>query len=154
MHAVIQDGLEDFLGGHTRRDFQAHLDQCAECQGEVREFQKLSGLFQVMREREQLAPEPGFYFRLSENLEAQKKPSFWSLFSLDSVFGRRLVFASLMTLTILGGILISQENGDIGGQPSHAAAPDAIMASHDFAAPHESGADRDRMMVTLASYEQ
>jgi anti-sigma factor RsiW len=151
MHAVIQDGLEDYLGGHTRRDFQAHLDQCAECRGEVREFRALSGLFREMRETGPTAPEPGFYYRLTENLETQKRPSFWSLFSLDGVFGRRIAFGSLMAMTVLGGILISQETSDIGVPAVPAA---TVMASHDFAASHESGADRDRMMVTLASYRQ
>jgi predicted anti-sigma-YlaC factor YlaD len=151
MHAVIQDGLEEYLGGHTRRDFQAHLDECAECRTEVLEFRELSGLFREMREAEPIAVDPGFYFRLSENLEARKRPSFWNLFSLDGVFGRRVAFASLMALTVMGGVLISQETGDIGIAAAPAAP--AIMASHDFSAPHEAGADRDRMMVTLASYE-
>jgi anti-sigma factor RsiW len=151
MHAVIQDGLEEYLGGHTRRDFQAHLDQCAECRTEVLEFRELSGIFREMREAEPIAIDPGFYFRLSENLEVQKRPSFWSLFSLDGVFGRRVAFGSLMALTVMGGILISQETGDMGVQ---AAPPTAIIASHDFSAPHEDGSDRDRMMVTLAGYEQ
>lgn len=150
MHEVIQDGLEDYLGGHARRDFQAHLDVCAECKSEVLEFQQLSGMLHEFRDVEPVEPAPGFYFRLSQTLEANRKPAFWSLFSLDGIFGRRLVFASLMTLTVMGGILISEETGDFG--PT--AEPDTIIASHDFSIPHESGADRDRMMVTLASYEQ
>jgi anti-sigma factor RsiW len=155
MHAVIQNGLEDFLGGLKRREFEAHLEECAECRAEVREFQELSTLFEVMREPETVVAAPGFYFRLTENLEAQKKPSFWSLFSLDNAFGRRVAFGSLLTLTLVGGILISQETAarEPGGA-DNPIAPVVIMASHDFATEHESGADRDRMMVTLASYEQ
>jgi hypothetical protein len=150
MHAVIQDGLEEYLDGRTRRDFQAHLDECAECRMEVLEFRELSGIFKEMREAEPIAIDPGFYFRLSENLEAQKRPSFWNMFSLDGVFGRRVAFGSLMALTVMGGILISQETGEMGVQTTP---PATIMASHDFSAPHEDGSDRDRMMVTLANYE-
>jgi anti-sigma factor RsiW len=150
MHKVIEDGLEDYLGGQVRRDFQAHLQQCGECRTEVQEFQELSGLFKELRVEEPVHPSPGFYFRLSQNIEAQRQPSIWSIFSLDAAFGRRVAFASLMTLAIVGSFLVSRETGfeTLSGN-----GPEAVMASHDVSVPHESSTDRDRMLVTLASYD-
>jgi predicted anti-sigma-YlaC factor YlaD len=151
MHDVVQNGLEEYLGGSVRRDFQAHLDECAECRSEVRQFEELTVLFRSLREPEPIQPDPGFYFRVSQNIDAQKKPSLWSTFSLDAVFGRRVAFASLMTLALVGSFLVSRETGYIAPGTDN---PETVMASHDVSTPHESSADRERMMITLASYEK
>jgi len=150
MHKVIEEGLEDYLGGQLRRDFQAHLDQCAECRTEVQQFEDLSGLFQELRVAEPVQPAPGFYFRLSQNIEAQRRPSIWDIFSLDAAFGRRVAFGSLLTLAIVGSFLVSRETGF---EPPNLNNPESAMASHDVSVPHESSVDRDRMLVTLASYD-
>jgi anti-sigma factor RsiW len=156
MHEVIQNGLEEYLSGAVRRDFQAHLEQCDGCRREVMEFSAISGAFSVFKE--DAAPEaeaplaaPGFYYRLSQNLEARKAASPWSIFSVNAAFGRRVAFGSLMTLAVLGGLLVSRE-ADFGGPEQ--AAPEAIMALHDGMVPHEPGSDRDRMMLTLATYQR
>lgn len=151
MHEIIQDGLEDYLSGVVRRDFQAHLDQCEECRREVSEFSGVSALFSAFKEVEAPQPEPGFYYRLSQNLEASKSASPWGIFSLSGAFGRRVAFASLVTLGILGGFLISRE-ADFGADTP--AAPDAIIAAHDGTSQHEPATDRDRMMYTLATYRR
>ena len=151
MHDVIENGLEEYLGGQVRRDFQAHLAECEECRLEVRQFEEFSGLLHVLREPETVQPDPGFYFRVTQAIEVQRQPSIWSIFSLDAVFGRRVAFASLMTLALVGSFLISSETGyDNPG----ASVPEQAMASHDVSIPHESSVDRDRMLVTLASYQQ
>lgn len=152
MHDVIQNGLEDYLSGEIRRDFQAHLDQCENCRREVMEFSEISGALLVFKEEGEAVPQPapGFYYRLSQNLEARKAASPWSIFSVNAAFGRRVVFASLMTLALLGGLLISHESDYGTKQP----APDVIMAAHDGNEPHDQGSDRDRMMLTLATYQR
>jgi hypothetical protein len=151
MHDVIENGLEEYLGGQVRRDFQAHLAECEECRVEVRQFEELSGMFHALRESEPIQSDPGFYFRVTQAIESQQQPTFWSIFSLDAVFGRRVAFASLMTLAIVGSFLVSSESGfenpSVNG-------PEDAMASHDVSIPHESSVDRDRMLVTLASYRQ
>jgi len=152
MHRIIEDGLEDYLAGNSRRDFDAHLELCVPCRLEIAEFESLSIIF-----RETLAadpvlaeePAPGFYARLSQSLENRKVGSIWNFFSIDASFGRRVAFGSLMTLALVGGYLISRESDiapDLRG-------PEAIMASHDMTAPHDATVERDRMMVTLASYQ-
>jgi predicted anti-sigma-YlaC factor YlaD len=150
MHAVIENGLEEYLGGHIRRDFQSHLDGCAECREEVREFAEFSGLLRELRAPEPVQPEPGFYYRLSLKIEAEQRPSIWGIFSLDAAFGRRVAFASLMTLALVGSVLVTSESGF---DATTFTSPEAVMASHDVSVPHESSTDRDRMLATLASYD-
>jgi anti-sigma factor RsiW len=151
MHDVIENGLEEYLGGQVRRDFQAHLAECEECRVEVRQFEELSGMLRALREPEPVQPDPGFYFRVTQAIESQQQPTVWSIFSLDAVFGRRVAFASLMTLAIVGSFLVSSESGF---ENPNANGPEAAMASHDVSIPHESSVDRDRMLVALANYRQ
>jgi hypothetical protein len=151
MHDVIENGLEEYLGGRVRRDFQAHLATCGKCREEVRQMEELSGMFHALREPEAIQPDPGFYFRVSQTIEALEQPSIWSFFSLDAVFGRRVAFGSLMALALVGSLLLSTESG---AETPGVNGPEQVMASHDVSVPHESSVDRDRMLVTLVSYQQ
>jgi anti-sigma factor RsiW len=155
MHRIIEDGLEDYLVGRNGRDFDVHLAQCPPCRLEVAEFESVSALFRELLTPASLLdaslePSPGFYARLSSGLEARKASSPWNLFSIDLAFGRRIAFASLMTLALVGGYLVSRES-DISPELQ---GPEAIIAAHDVSTPHDVTVDRDRMMVTLASYER
>jgi predicted anti-sigma-YlaC factor YlaD len=144
MHQVILDRLEEHLSGSPLpREFTAHLESCEECRTEVHEMQELSGALGFLRVREEIALPPGFYARLSERVEAERPRSLWSLFRLDPSFGKRIAFASLMTLAILGSFLITRETQYSAGP----ARPETIMAQ-------ESPSDNpDMMLATLASYE-
>jgi predicted anti-sigma-YlaC factor YlaD len=144
MHQVILDRLEEYLSGSpSPREFTAHLESCEDCRTEVREMQELSGALGSLRIHEQIAPPPGFYARVSYRLEAEQPRSLWSFFRLDPSFGKRVAFASLMTLAILGSFLITRETEYSAGP----ARPEVIMAQQ---AP---GDNPDMMLGTLASYE-
>ncbi|MCU1275550.1 MAG: putative transrane anti-sigma factor [Bryobacterales bacterium] len=144
MHQVILDRLEEHLSGSpSPREFTAHLESCEECRTEVREMQELSGALGFLRIRDQVAPPPGFYARVSQRLEAERPRSLWSLFRLDPSFGKRVAFASLMTLAILGSFLITRESQYSAGP----ARPELIMAQQP---PSD---NPDMMLATLASYE-
>lgn len=152
MHDVIQNELEDYLGGSASRPFQAHLDKCRGCREELRAMQDVSGLFGALQNPPELdgpAPTPGFYYLISQRLETQRRQSLWSVFTFDPAFARRLVFSSLMALTVLGSYLVSRESAFAPASEN----PAAIMARHDSSVQHEDGNDRGRMLVTLASYE-
>ena len=101
----------------------------------------ISSLFESLRPAEEIAPSAGFCALVMQQVGNSKTPSFWSLFSLDAAFGRRVVFASLLTLAVFGSFLVSRETG-YGPGPS---TPEAVMAEHNT--------NRDAMLVTLASYE-
>lgn len=153
MHPAIVDNLEEYVSGNLRpaalREFKAHLQTCPACREEVRGIEETSSMFVALRPEEEIAPPPGFAARVMERVAAEAAPSFWSLFSLDPWFGRRVVFASLVLLAVLGSFLVSRES-DYAPGPS----PEAVMAIEQAPAHRAPGMnDRDMMLVTLASYE-
>src|SRR5581483_2669710 len=109
MHQAIVDSFEEYLAGvltpAAQRDFDAHLATCDECRQEVNGMVELSGLFETLRPTEEILPPAGFCARVMQQVSRTQAPSFWSLFSLDAAFGRRVVFASLLTLAIFGSFL-------------------------------------------------
>ena len=98
MHAVVMENLEEYLAGTLepagRRDIEAHLSACEDCREELNQMQEVSQLFGSLRQEEDWEPSSGFYAGVVRQVEAAAvKPSFAGLFSMDFVFGRRLVFA-------------------------------------------------------------
>jgi anti-sigma factor RsiW len=144
MHQAIVESLEEYLAGvltpAAQRDFDAHLEACEDCRREVSGMLDICGMFETLRPVE-MAPPAGFCARVMQQVGTSQVPSFWSLFSLDAAFGRRVVFASLLTLAIFGSFLVSRETGYAPGPST----PEAVMADHNT--------NRDSMLVTLASYE-
>jgi anti-sigma factor RsiW len=145
MHQVIVESLEEYLSGAltpaAQRGFDAHLETCAECSREVNGMMEMSGLFESLRPAEEIAAPAGFYARVLSQVSKPQAPSFWSLFSLDAAFGRRVAFASLLTLAVFGSFLISRETGYAAGPAS----PEAVMAEH--------ATNRDSMLLALSTYE-
>jgi predicted anti-sigma-YlaC factor YlaD len=144
MHQVIVDRLEAYLAGAPgSREFTAHLESCQECRAELREMQEISSALMALRTPEEIAPAPGFYARVAQQVEAERPRSIWGLCLLDPVFGKRVAFASVMTLAVLGSYLISRETEYSAGPAN----PEVIMAQQAPAG------DPDVMLATLASYE-
>ena len=145
MHQAIVDSLEEYIGGllpaAAQRDFDAHLATCDDCRREVNGILEISGMFESLRPTEEILPSPGFCARVMQQVSKTQAPSFWTLFSLDAAFGRRVVFASLLMLAVFGSFLVSRETGY---QPVPST-PEAVMAEHNT--------NRDAMLVTLTSYE-
>ncbi len=156
MHPVVIDSLEEYLSGTlepaVQRQIEAHLSGCDSCREQVAGMQEASLLFGALRSEEALSPSPGFYARVMEQAGAHKaSPSFASLFALDFAFGRRIAFASLMTLALLGSFLAARESALPAG-PS----PETIMAqeySPAFDAVSGNAAS-DNMLITLTAYER
>jgi len=153
MHAVVVDALEEYLTGTLEpaelRAIDEHLFDCSGCREEIRGMQDLSQCFVSLKSDEVWEPSAGFYAGVMERLHrAEPAPSFAGLFSLNFAFGRRLVFASLLTLAVLGSYMVSRET-DYPVGPS----PEAIMAQQDWPA-FDSAPARDNMLVTLTAYEQ
>jgi anti-sigma factor RsiW len=151
MHLVVLENLEEYLSGvlepAVRKKIEAHLDTCRHCRQELRGFEDVSLLFGSLRSENALDASPGFYARVMTEVSVQAaRPSFANLFSLDLAFGRRLVFASLLTLAVLGSYLVSRETA----YPK-AHFPEAIMALDDSPA-MESVPAPDNMLVTLTAY--
>ena len=152
MHAVVMESLEEYLTGAlepaTQREIETHLSTCRLCREELHSMQEVSQLFGSLRSDEVVSAAPGFYARVLQQAGGQKAaPSFASLFALDFAFGRRLVFASLLTLAVLGSYLITRETAYSTG-PS----PETVMAQQESPG-FDSAPAQDNMLVTLTDYE-
>jgi len=152
MHAVVMDSLEEYLTGSLEpaalRDIEAHLSTCVMCQEAIHGMQDVSVMFGSLRQEETQSWDiaPGFYVKVMDRVnERRAVPTFSGLF--DLAFGRRLVFASLLTLAVLGGYLVSHESAYAYG-PS----PEAILAQPNGPA-FDTARAEDNMLVTLTAYE-
>jgi len=164
MHDIVVDELERHLSGggvskNASRAFYSHLDVCAGCRAEVAEMDDLSILLREFRydpeeapenSRPQSAPQPslGFYNRVRYRIVEKQQKEAWGLFSPGAAFFRRVAFASLLLLAGLGSFLVTRESSFSGTDAA------SIMAQHDPVASHSESADRDRMLVTLATYRE
>ncbi|HTT63592.1 MAG TPA: zf-HC2 domain-containing protein [Bryobacteraceae bacterium] len=146
MHAVIIDDLEEYLSGHLPPPaldrFQAHLAICGECRNEVDEIRQSNGLLHVLKPGATVDPPPGFVTQVMLNAAEQEAPSFWNVFG-DFAPGRRVVFASLLTLAVLGTVLVEREEA----YAPYPTTPEAVMAQA------ASSPNADQMLVKLANYE-
>jgi anti-sigma factor RsiW len=152
MHAVVIQSLEEYLAGAlepvAQREIEAHLNICASCREEIRSMQEVSQMFLTLRSDEALESSGRFFAGVIQHVEAQKPaPSLSSLFNLDLVFARRLVFASLLTLAVLGSYLVSRE-----ADYSVGVSPEAVMAQQESPS-FDNGPAQDNMLVTLTAYE-
>jgi len=152
MHAAVMESLEDYLSGSLapveRQRIEAHLNECEMCREEIAVMQEVSLLFDGLQIEKAVDPAPGFYARVMDRVERQKPaPSLADLFALNLVFGRRLAFACLLTLAVLGSYLVTRETR-YEGSPS----PEAIMAQQD-APDFGSAPGHDAMLLRLTGYE-
>lgn len=69
-------------------------------------------------------------------------PSFWAVFG-EFAFGRRVAFASLVMLAVLGTVLVSREEA----YAPNPTTPEAVMADAG------GSPNADQMLATLANYE-
>jgi anti-sigma factor RsiW len=152
MHAAVMESLEDYLSGSLnpadRQRIEAHLEQCEMCREEVAAMEDASLLLEEFHSGDTFEAAPGFYAGVMQRVGASKPaPSLGNLFAFDLAMGRRLAFACLLTLAVMGSYLVSRETG-YSGSPS----PETIMAQQDSPA-FDSAAGHDAMLVTLTAYE-
>lgn len=94
-------------------------------------------------------PTPGFYARVLERIDSERKPSFWDAF-LEPSFGRRLLATSVMLVCLLGGYVAFTE---AAAETPASTTPEAVMAAEH---PPGLGAnvdrDRETVLVSLVTY--
>jgi anti-sigma factor RsiW len=149
MHAIVRNELENHFAGNASGAFRDHLEVCPECRAEVRAMEECCVALREMKPRDS-APEPslGFYRRVEGRIIDGQRSEAWGLFSPGAAFFRRIAFASLLLLASLGSFLVTRESAADGADAA------AIIAQQDQSAAHSDVADRDRILVTLASYGQ
>jgi anti-sigma factor RsiW len=152
MHAVVMESLEEYLAGALEpvrvREIEAHLKTCAGCRDEVAEMRQVSTWIGALRIDDPVQPEVGFYARVMHEVgDRRPVPAFAGMFGLDFAFARRVVFACLLTLAVLGSYLVTRETGE----PA-ALSPEVVMAQQDSPA-FNSGQAHEAMLATLTRYE-
>jgi anti-sigma factor RsiW len=153
MHEPVIGRLEEYLGGGGPfADVEEHLKNCPNCRMEVEAMQMHSALFQSLRSAE-MDPAAGFYARVMNRVDTQVRPSVWSLFG-ESLFAKRLAYASAMFLLVLGSVLVTSPGPE---EPLAVAAPERILAGESDPVPvtmENTQQDRDVVLVNLATYRQ
>jgi hypothetical protein len=129
--------------------------------------EQLTELLQVLRCPEDIEPRPGFYAKVMDRIEAQQKSSIWSVF-LEPVFSKRLAFASMAMILLLGVALFQAAPQGDEDAFAFIETPSATF-SEDQAAPVLGGVDalraepvstmdaehgRDVVLVDLVSYQE
>ena len=122
MHILFRENLEGYLagnlGGAERKRLDAHLAECAECRAQ---WDALHGSALALRSLRapvdlELDPAPGFYARVMDRVEQERTVPFWTML-VEPAFGRRVVFACLMLLALLGGYVAVFEPANVQHRP-------------------------------------
>jgi len=146
MHKVIIDDLEEYLAGTLlpagQRQFEAHFAACNACKREVEQMRDVAQLFTSLKPVEVPEPSPSFVARAMASA-TRPLSAFWNPF-VDFAFGRRVAFASLLMLAVLGTVLVSRETAYAPAPTT----PEAVMAYE------QNSPTPDGMLVTLASYDE
>ena len=104
--------------------------------------------------RSEVEPGAGFYARVMNRIETQAKPSVWSLFG-ESMFAKRLAYASATFLVLIGVVFVSSNQPD---QPMAFSDPQTILAGDERYTPvsmdTDTERDREVVLVNLATYQQ
>ncbi len=122
MHQSIKGSLEDYLNGCRERipqEFHVHLRACESCARELKALEMQSQMLRALRPAEESDPPAGFYARVMERIDDQRRSSIWSAF-LDPHFGRRLAVASAALILLLATYLVTTEPGGLELAPQSA----------------------------------
>ncbi len=111
-------------------------------------MQEQSRLLHVLKPSQPMDPPVGFYARVLERIDNERRPSFWDAF-LEPAFGRRLLATSVMLICLLGGYVAFNEVAN----EAPATTPEAVMvAEHPPGLGSNVDRDRETVLVSLATY--
>jgi anti-sigma factor RsiW len=153
MHEPLKERIEDYLqGGNDLPDVERHLEQCESCRAEVIEMKKHSELLRLMKAPREWEPSPGFYGRVMNRIETQAKPSIWNIFG-ESIFAKRLAYASVTFIVLLGTYFVSATSSD---QQFATSSPEVLMSNEPHASEVGTNPQKDReaVLVNLATYQE
>ena len=151
MHDSVKLRVEEYLQrGADMPEVDDHLRSCEGCRKEIEAMRMQSRLLRTLKAPAGMEPGPAFYAKVLNRIESQPKPSVWNLFG-DSLFARRLVYASATFLLLLGSYAASAPPVE---EEYAASAPEAILAGNQAPMPvsMDSQEDRQVVLVTLATW--
>ena len=154
MHEPLKGRIEDYLhGGKHMPDVEQHLANCPSCSAEAGEMKKQAELFRSLKFTGELEPDAAFYARLMNRIETQAKPSIWNIFG-ESVFAKRLAYASVTFVVLLGAYFVSSTGAD---QQFANSSPEMLMSDDQHPAQvvgADPQKDREAVLVNLATYQE
>ncbi len=155
MHEPLKGRIEDYLhGGDSLPDVEQHLAHCLACNAEAVEMKKQAELFKLLKSTEEIVPDAAFYARVMSRIETQVKPSIWNIFG-ESMFAKRLAYASLTFVVLLGTYFVSSTTTTNDQQLANSS-PEMLMSNDPH--PTEVGTDpqkdREAILVNLATFQE
>lgn len=152
MHEPIVGNIEEYLSGVRIPQIEDHLKQCEECRSELALMMEHSTMLRSLQVTEGVEPVSGFYARVMNRIETQVKPSVWTLFG-ESLFARRLAFASMAFVLVLSAAFLANPPGEV---LAPGASPEVIIAAEQEESTPSLGydqvKDREAILVQLATY--
>ncbi len=113
MDSFVKDHLEEYLAGRLTGEklieFQRRLENDRNAALEVQQFEDTAEFFAAFRLDEEVEPAPGFYYRVAARIEREQVDPFWMVF-LQPFMMRRLAFAALMWLFVLGSVAVFHDD--------------------------------------------
>lgn len=158
MHRIVQNELEEVLAGDlpAGHPAEAHMRDCAECRSEISAMRFQNQVLRASFGAPELDPQPGFYARVLERIEAQRPISIWALFA-DSLFGRYLVTASLALAVLTVGTAMTMD-APLEPTFAHSAVVDMDplypSAGFSHAVLASSAPDNGAVFMSLVSYQE
>ncbi|MEX2262381.1 MAG: hypothetical protein WD696_10535 [Bryobacteraceae bacterium] len=157
MHQVVSERLEDVLRSFASNpqfaslspQIRMHLDGCEPCRNEVQVMAEMNLLFANLRAPEEIVAPASFAVKVLDSVGTRGAASIWT-FLFEPLFARRVAFASLVFLALLGGVLMS---GDENEYQHFEPSVESIIAEQNEVIP-DIDHDRDVILVNLAHYNQ
>jgi hypothetical protein len=154
MHQLIKDHLEEYLRdtgtGKVPPEFRSHLASCKACAQETELLAAQGLLFRSALAVNDAEPSPGFYARVMNRVEEERRDeSIWAVL-LEPAFGRRLAIACGTLALLLGTYMASTERAE------HPMTPSGVVMSDDRNSTVDNGSaapgQRDAVLVNLVTY--
>lgn len=153
MHKIVLEELEKHLAGRAGGPFREHLTTCAECRDEVDALAGVSALVRGLRrgEDDAMEPRPGFYGRVAVGIVEQQRSSVWGILAPGGEFFRKVAFASLLLLGVLGTYLVTSQGEFSVNDATAIIAHNSADSGSDGDAPV---AHRDQILLALANWSE
>ena len=162
MDRHIKDNLEEYMRGAmdpgTKAEFENRLNASdSETRQMVAQFQRHSQLIrEAYRAPADVAPNPGFYGRVMDRIQAQRPLSIWAAF-VEPMFFRRIAFASAALLILLSLTIFTTAPDSGEEMLAYEPAPAMNAMTDQEPAPvmgENPEEDRDAILVNLATYQE
>jgi anti-sigma factor RsiW len=122
MNEILREHLEALLTGNLteteRTRLEQHFNSSATDREEFEAFRETSLLLRELRPQdgEEWEPDAGFYARVSQRIDRERTVPFWQVF-LEPMIARRLAFAGLMWLLLLGTYSVAYDGVTLESNP-------------------------------------